>query len=199
MAIENVKCENIYAGSLGKCLVYEWKTDWGSDLTTREFAQVHKRDRIITHYATDEGALAKSSPAVTLYDLDFRNNDFDKGILAIRPLLSAGNQVCFIAHPDKFWHGTVNAVTKRHGMTVSAPVTSSNYYKLKKLLPSDLDPLSIQSIADFCNVDSDHIFYMETISFNSYKGYSKKLKVNGIFGRLCVGIPKRFTSTVFGN
>jgi hypothetical protein len=46
--------------------------------------------------------------------------------------------------------------------TINAP-KSTNYYKVKKVFPSNIDPLSIQSIADFCNVDSDHIFYMDPI------------------------------------
>jgi hypothetical protein len=58
--------------------VYEWQNNWGSGLSTKEFAQIHELDKTITHYATDESASAKSSPAVSLYDLNTREDDFKK-------------------------------------------------------------------------------------------------------------------------
>ncbi|XP_060562500.1 uncharacterized protein LOC132722087 isoform X1 [Ruditapes philippinarum] len=176
--------------------VYEWQNNWGSGLSTKEFAQIHELDKTITHYATDESASAKSSPAVSLYDLNTREDDFKKGIVAIRPLVAKGSQVCFISQVVKYWPGTEKAVTNRHGTIVNAP-KSINYYKVMKVFPSNLDPLSIQSIADFCNVDSDHIFYMDPIE--NVKGYKQKLKIHGLFGRLVVGIPDKHIDTVFGN
>jgi hypothetical protein len=39
-----------------------------------------------------------------------------QGVVAIRPLVAKGSQVCFISQVVKYWPGTEKAVTNRHGV-----------------------------------------------------------------------------------
>lgn len=58
--------------------VYEWRTDWGSSVFTRELAQVHDVDKTVIHYATDEGLGSRSAPTISLYDFSFTSTNFQK-------------------------------------------------------------------------------------------------------------------------
>ncbi|KAL4220741.1 hypothetical protein ACF0H5_021135 [Mactra antiquata] len=141
--------------------VYEWKRDWGEGSTTREFAQLHQDDRTIVHYSTEIN-LKNYIPTISMHDYKFESTGFENGIAAIRPLLTDGNQVCFITTLSQTWWKAKNEFTKYHAKSVPA-FTFNKKMVLRQWFPSQLDPLTVDSVKEFCNVDSDHIFYMTKI------------------------------------